>query len=223
MIDQIGVPNDVSMVLLKCFLQLKQPEPESRPTQGTDSDEKGIDTSQLNEEERELFDSLQKLIENRTKSDEELLDSKLCEQAERESLEKYALEKRKEFQGKLNHRNQSRLEELEKRSAKAILELELCEAEHTASKKRSEKLILEVQATMQKLAREREVQTVLECQKKQNGLLSLTQKVQLQLTHLQIRFMGEESELDGDGPRFNSNEKNFEASHLHRMTDEFDE
>ncbi|EWY85544.1 hypothetical protein FOYG_12694 [Fusarium oxysporum NRRL 32931] len=140
MMIQLGVPENVAMVLVNCFLQSKG----IGFTQNHDNetglgDEKALDTSQLAQEERPFL-RLGKPV-----------------------VEAYRLYNTLVFKNSKNV------------SVKLSEDLHTCKTDLAASKKRSQQLTMEGKAIVEG----HEIQSILESQRRQNGFLSLGDRLRL--------------------------------------------
>ncbi|KAF5544012.1 hypothetical protein FPHYL_11119 [Fusarium phyllophilum] len=179
-ISYLGVPENVTMVLVQCFLRFKGIRFTQDHANETDlGDEKSVDTSQLEQEELELLTILQSLDKENSQIYQSTFDSGVREKMTRETLAKTILETWEAGGGSLSSLQHARLQELQDVSVKLSQDLDACKTDLAASKKRSQQLVIEGEAIVERLALEHEIQSILERQKLQNGFLSLSDRLRL--------------------------------------------
>ncbi|KAF4416317.1 hypothetical protein FACUT_12678 [Fusarium acutatum] len=180
MMNQLGVPENVAMVLVKCFLQSKGIAfTQDHANETGSGDEKALDTSQLAQEERELLRILQSFDKENSQIYQSTFESGVREKMARETLAKTILETWEAGGGSLSSLQHARLQELQNISVKLSQDLDTCKTDLAASKKRSRQLSVEAKAIVERLALEHEIQCILERQKLQNGFLSLSDRLRL--------------------------------------------
>ncbi|KAG5768839.1 hypothetical protein H9Q72_003741 [Fusarium xylarioides] len=180
MMSQLSVPENVAMVLVECFLRFKGIGfTQDHASETRLGDEKSVDTSQLEQEELELLTILQSLDKENSQIYQSTFDSGAREKMARETLAKTILETREAGGGSLSSLQHARLQELQDVSVKLSQDLDACKKDLVASKKRSQQLVIEGQAIVERLALEHEIQSILERQKLQNGFLSLSDRLRL--------------------------------------------
>ncbi|KAF5681462.1 hypothetical protein FDENT_8084 [Fusarium denticulatum] len=132
MMNQLGVPENVAMVLVQCFLRFKGIGfTQDLASENGSADEKDLETNQL------------------------------------------------AGGGSLSSLQDTRLQDLQDVSAKLAEDLDTCQKDLAASKKLSQQLAIEGKAMLERLALELEMQSILERQTRQNGFLSLSDRVRL--------------------------------------------
>ncbi|KAF5613311.1 uncharacterized protein FSUBG_1041 [Fusarium subglutinans] len=179
MMSQIGVPENVAMVLIQCFLRFKgigfTPDHTNKP----ELKDEMVDASQLVQEEHELLTMLQSFDKETSQIYQSTFETGISEKMARESFAKTILETWEASGGSLSSLQHARLQELQSFSAKLSADLDTCEKDLEASKERSRKLAVEGKAIVERLALESEIQSILECQERQNGFLSLSNRLRL--------------------------------------------
>lgn len=174
--NQLGVPENVAMVLVNCFLQSKG----IGFTQNHDNetglgDEKALDTSQLAQEERELLTILQTFYKESSQIYQSTFETGVRQKMARETLARTILETWEAGGGSLSSLQHARLQELQNVSVKLSEDLHTCKTDLAASKKRSQQLTMEGKAIVEG----HEIQSILESQRRQNGFLSLGDRLRL--------------------------------------------
>ncbi|KAF4946768.1 hypothetical protein FGADI_10972 [Fusarium gaditjirri] len=182
MMNQLGVPENVAMVLVKFFLQSKGIGfTQSHDNETGMEDEKDLDTSQLAEEECELMKILQTVDKENAQIYQSTFEAGVREKMAREKLAQTILETWEADGGSLSSLQHARLQELQDASFKLSKDLDTCKTDLAASKKRSQQLAVEGKAIVERLALEHEIQGILERQKRQSGFLSLSDRLGLRL------------------------------------------
>lgn len=180
MMNQLGVPENVAMVLVKCLLQFKGITLTRHHSSEIGSeDEKALDTSQLEQEECELLKILQNFDKEKAHIYQSTFGTGVREKMATESFAKIILETWEAGGGSLSSPQHARLRELQNISEKISQDLEICKTDLEASKKRSQRLAVETKAILERLALEHEMQSILERQKQQNGFLALSDRLRL--------------------------------------------
>ncbi|TXC00205.1 hypothetical protein FocTR4_00014442 [Fusarium oxysporum f. sp. cubense] len=180
MMNQLGVPENVAMVLVKCFLQSKGIGFTQNHTNETGlGDEKALDTSQLAQEERELLTILQTFDKESSQINQTTFETGVRQKMARETLARAILETWEAGGGSLSSLQHARLQELQNVSAKLSEDLQTCRTDLAASKKRSQELRIEGKALVERLTLEHEIQSILEHQRRQNGFLYLSDRLRL--------------------------------------------
>ncbi|EMT65769.1 hypothetical protein FOC4_g10007880 [Fusarium odoratissimum] len=135
----LGVPENVAMVLVKCFLQSKGIGFTQNHTNETGlGDEKALDTSQLAQEERELLTILQTFDKESSQINQTTFETGVRQKMARETLARAILETWEAGGGSLSSLQHARLQELQNVSAKLSEDLQTCRTDLAASKKRSQ-------------------------------------------------------------------------------------
>lgn len=134
--NQLGVPENVAMVLVNCFLQSKG----IGFTQNHDNetglgDEKALDTSQLAQEERELLTILQTFYKESSQIYQSTFETGVRQKMARETLARTILETWEAGGGSLSSLQHARLQELQNVSVKLSEDLHTCKTDLAASKK----------------------------------------------------------------------------------------
>ncbi|KAG9496659.1 hypothetical protein J7337_011437 [Fusarium musae] len=184
--NQIGVPENVAMVLVQCFLRFKGigftkdlvSENGLRDENGL-GDEKNLDTSRLTQEERELLTILQDFDKENSQIYRSHSETGATEKMARESLAKTILETWEAGGGSPSSLQDARLRDLKNVSVKLAEDLDTCKKDLAASKRLSQQLAIEGKAIMERLALELETQSILDRQTQQNGFISLSDRVRL--------------------------------------------
>ncbi|KAF5589870.1 hypothetical protein FPANT_6203 [Fusarium pseudoanthophilum] len=180
MMNQLGVPENVAMVLVQCFLRFKgiifSQDHASKNGLGV---EKDLETSQLAQEERELLTILQTFDKENSQIYQSASERDVNEKMARESFAKTILETWEACGGSLSSLQHARLQDLQNVSAKLAEDLDTCRKDLTASRELSQQLAIEGKAILERLALELEIRSILEHQTRQNGFLSLSDRVRL--------------------------------------------
>lgn len=180
MMNQLGVPENVAMVLVKCLLQFKGITLTRHHSSEIGSeDEKALDASQLEQEECELLKILQNFDKEKAYIYQSTFETGVREKMARETLAKTILETWEASGGSLSSLQHARLEELQNISDRLSQDLEICKADFAASKKRVQQLKIEAKTVVERLALEHEIQSILGRQKWQSGFLSLSDRIRL--------------------------------------------
>ncbi|KAJ9418716.1 hypothetical protein QL093DRAFT_2102729 [Fusarium oxysporum] len=134
--SELGVPENVAMVLVNCFLQSKG----IGFTQNHDNetglgDEKALDTSQLAQEERELLTILQTFYKESSQIYQSTFETGVRQKMARETLARTILETWEAGGGSLSSLQHARLQELQNVSVKLSEDLHTCKTDLAASKK----------------------------------------------------------------------------------------
>lgn len=138
MMSQLGVPENVAMVLVKCFLQSKGIGFTQNHANKTGlGDEKALDTSQLAQEERELLTILQTFYKESSQIYQSTFETGVRQKMARETLARTILETWEAGGGSLSSLQHARLQELQNVSVKLSEDLHTCKTDLAASKKRS--------------------------------------------------------------------------------------
>ncbi|KAF5239850.1 hypothetical protein FANTH_9791 [Fusarium anthophilum] len=179
MMSQLGVPENVAMVLVQCFLRFKGIRFTQDHAGETDLRDEMVDASQLAQEEPELLTILQNLDKEYSYIYQPDFETGVSEKMARESFAKTILETWEANGGSLSSLQHARLQELQHFSTKLSADLDTCKKDLEVSKERSRKLAVEGKAIVERLALEKEIQSILECQERQNGFLSLSDRLRL--------------------------------------------
>ncbi|KAF5585280.1 hypothetical protein FPCIR_8360 [Fusarium pseudocircinatum] len=180
MMNQLGVPENVAMVLVQCFLRSKGITfTKDLINENGLGDEKALDTSQLKQEEHELLKILQNFDKENSQIYQSTFERGITEKMARESFAKTILETWEACGGSLSSLQDARLQDLKIVSDKLAEDLDTCQKDLAASKQLSQQLAIEGKAMLERLALELEIQSILERQTKQNGFLSLSDRVRL--------------------------------------------
>ncbi|KAI1008939.1 hypothetical protein LB504_001904 [Fusarium proliferatum] len=180
MMNQLGVPENVAMVLVKRLLQTKGITlTREHSSEIGSEDEKALNTSQLEQEECELLTILKTVDKEKAHIYQSTVETGVREKMARETLAKTILETWEASGGSLSSLQHARLEELQNISDKLSKDLEICKIDLAASNKRVQQLKIEAKDIMERLALEHEMQSILERQKLQNGFLSLSDRLRL--------------------------------------------
>ncbi|KAF5541853.1 hypothetical protein FMEXI_7777 [Fusarium mexicanum] len=166
MMSQIGVPENVAMVLVQCFLRFKGIGFTQDHASETDLRDEMADASQLAQEEPELLTILQNLDKDYSYIYQSDFETRVSEKMARESFAKTILETWEANGGSLSFQ-QTWI------PVKKIWK---------SQKSAPEKLAVEGKAIVERLALEKEIQSILECQERQNGFLSLSDRLRLRTT-----------------------------------------
>jgi hypothetical protein len=119
----------------------------------------------------------------------------------RETPTKTILETWEAGGGSLSSLQQTRLQELQNASVKLSEDLDTCKADLAASKKRSQHLVMEEKAIVERLTLEHEIQNMLERQRRrQNGFLSLSDRLRLRSAQFRSKDLRTNSVAVSDGP-----------------------
>ncbi|KAJ4140572.1 hypothetical protein NW765_015847 [Fusarium oxysporum] len=176
MMNQLGVPENVAMVLVNCFLQSKGIGfTQNHGNETGLGDEKALDTSQLAQEERELLTILQTFYKESSQIYQSTFETGVRQKMTRETLARTILETWEAGGGSLSSLQHARLQELQNVSVKLSEDLHTCKTDLAASKKRSQQLTMEGKAIVEG----HEIQSILESQRRQNGFLSLGDRLRL--------------------------------------------
>ncbi|CVL10565.1 uncharacterized protein FPRN_12841 [Fusarium proliferatum] len=180
MMNQLGVPENVAMVLVKRLLQSKGIRlTRDHSSEIGSEDEKALNTSQLEQEEFELLTILETFDKEKAHIYQSTFETGVRENMAREALAKTILETWEASGGSLSSLQHARLEELQNISDKLSQDLDICKTDLAASKKRVQQLKVEAKAILERLALEHEIQSILERQKQQNGFLALSDRLRL--------------------------------------------
>ncbi|PNP74812.1 hypothetical protein FNYG_11949 [Fusarium nygamai] len=180
MMNQLGVPENVAMVLVQYFLRFKGIAfTKDLVSENGLGDEKALDTSQLEREEHELLKVLQNFDTENSQIYQSTFERGVNEKMARESFAKTILETWEACGGSLSSLQDARLQDLQIVSAKLAEDLDTCKKDLAASKGLSQKLAIEGKAMLERLALELEIQSILERQTQQNGFLSLSDRIRL--------------------------------------------
>ncbi|KAF5622150.1 uncharacterized protein FTJAE_11011 [Fusarium tjaetaba] len=200
----LGVPENVAMVLVQCFLRFKGIRFTQDNAKETDlGDEKDLDTSQLAEEEHELLTILQTFDKENSPIYQSTIERDVNEKMAKESFAKTTHESWEAGGGSPSSLQDARLQDPQNVSAKLGQDLETCRKDLAASKKLSQQLAVEGKAILERLALELEMQSILERQTQQNGLLSLIDRVRLRSARSRSRDLSAAASfhtLDAKGP-----------------------
>ncbi|KAF5988684.1 hypothetical protein FBULB1_1340 [Fusarium bulbicola] len=179
MMSQIGVPENVAMVLVQCLLRFQGIGFDHDDANETDLRDEMVNASQLVQEEPELLTILQNLDKENSYIYQSDFETRVSEKMARESFAKTILETWEANGGSLSSLQHARLQELQSFSAKLSADLDTCKKDLEASKERSKKLAVEGKAIVERLALENKIKGILERQKQQNGFLSLSDRLRL--------------------------------------------
>lgn len=121
MMNQLGVLENVAMVLVNCFLQSKGIGfTQSHDNETGLGDEKALDTSQLAQEERELLTILQTFYKESSQIYQSTFETGVRQKMARETLARTILETWEAGGGSLSSLQHARLQELQKRFCQAF-------------------------------------------------------------------------------------------------------
>jgi hypothetical protein len=180
MMNQLGVPENVAMVLVQCFLRFKGIGFTQDHANETDlGGEKVLNTSQLGQEEHERLTILQLFDKENSPMHQSNFDRGINEKMARESFAKTILETWEAGGGSLSSLQHACLQDLQNVSAKLAEDMDTCQKDLAASKRLSQQLVIEGKAIMERLALEFETQSILDRQTRQNGFISLSDRVRL--------------------------------------------
>ncbi|EWZ96011.1 hypothetical protein FOWG_03516 [Fusarium oxysporum f. sp. lycopersici MN25] len=145
--NQLGVPENVAMVLVNCFLQSKGIGfTQNHGNETGLGDEKALDTSQLAQEERELLTILQTFDKESSQIYQSTIETGVRQKMARETLARTILETWEAGGGSLSSLQHAHLQELQNVSVKLSEDLHTCKTDLAASKERSQKLTMEGKA-----------------------------------------------------------------------------
>ncbi|KAF5551087.1 hypothetical protein FNAPI_7514 [Fusarium napiforme] len=180
MMNQLGVPENVAMVLVQCVLRFKGIGFTQDHAKETDlGDEKDLDTSQLAQEEREPLIVLEAFDQENSQKCQSTIGRGFNEKMARESFAKTIHESWEAGGGSPSSLQDARLQDLQNVSAKLAEDLDTCRKDLAASRELSQQLAVEGKAIMERLVLELEIQSILERQTQQNGFVSLSDRVRL--------------------------------------------
>ncbi|KAF5705917.1 hypothetical protein FMUND_11893 [Fusarium mundagurra] len=179
MMNQLGVPENVAMVLVQCFLRFKGIGFTQDHANETDLTDELVDASQLAQEAHELLKILQNFDTENSQIYKSTFETGVSEKMARETFAKTILEIWEAGGGSLSSLQHARLQDLQNVSAKLAEDLDTCKKDLAASKRLSQQLAMEGKTILKRLALEHEIQSILERQKQQNGFLSLSDRLRL--------------------------------------------
>ncbi|KAF5968316.1 hypothetical protein FCOIX_11476 [Fusarium coicis] len=180
MMNQIGVPENVAMVLVQCFLRFKGIGfTKDLVSENGLGDEKKLDTSRLAQEERERLTTLQDFDKENSQIYRSHSETGATEKMARESLAKTILETWEAGGGSLSSLQDTRPRDLKNVCVKVAEDLDTCKKDLVASKRLSQQLVIEGKSIMERLALEFETQSILDRQTQQNGFISPSDRVRL--------------------------------------------
>ncbi|KAF5620072.1 hypothetical protein F52700_11392 [Fusarium sp. NRRL 52700] len=180
MMDKLTNPENVAMVLVKCLLQSKDIAfIQDHDNEADWEDEKVSDTSQLAQEELKILTRLESFYEENSQVYQSTFEIGVREEMARKTLAKTILKTWEASGIRLSSLQHARPQEVQNGSKKLSQDLDTCKMDLEASKKRSQQLVAEGKVIVETLTLEHEIQCILERQKRQNGLLSLSDQYRL--------------------------------------------
>ncbi|KAF4495660.1 hypothetical protein FAGAP_8214 [Fusarium agapanthi] len=126
MMSQLGVPENVAMVLVQCFLRFKGIGFTQGYANETDLWDEMVDVSQLAQEEHELLTILQNFDKETSQIYQSTFETGVSEKMARETFAKTILETWEASEGSLSSLKHARLQELQNFSVKLSADLDAC-------------------------------------------------------------------------------------------------